>query len=74
MRKQLQDFTRPLRWQVSNRTGKARVQDRTFIYTAVTRAQVQVILVEDVEAVRKAIALPPHASSRQVLLAEMIEG
>ena len=51
---------------------KSRILDRTFIYTAVTRAQVQVILVGDLEAVSKAIALPPKAFSRQVGLAEMM--
>lgn len=51
---------------------KSRVLDRTFIYTAVTRAQVQVILVGDVEAVKKAVALPPKAFGRHVALRSML--
>ncbi|WP_028629264.1 ATP-dependent DNA helicase [Metapseudomonas resinovorans] len=53
---------------------KSRVLDRTFIYTAVTRAQVQVILVGDAAAVREAIAFPPKAFARQVALHSMLEG
>ncbi|MDP5799763.1 AAA family ATPase [Pseudomonas aeruginosa] len=52
---------------------KSRVLDRTFIYTALTRAQVQVIFVGDVEVVREAIMLPPRAFSRQVGLRAMLE-
>jgi exodeoxyribonuclease V alpha subunit len=51
---------------------KSRVLDRTFIYTAVTRAQVQVILVGNEEAVKKAVALPPKAFGRQVALRSML--
>jgi exodeoxyribonuclease V alpha subunit len=50
----------------------SRVLDRTLIYTAVTRAQIQIILVGDVDAVGRAIARPPNAFSRQVGLAEMV--
>ncbi|MFG0339729.1 ATP-dependent RecD-like DNA helicase [Pseudomonas sp. zjy_13] len=52
---------------------KSRILDRTFIYTAATRAQVQVILVGDIEAVREAIKLPPKAFSRRVGLRSMLE-
>ncbi|WP_342624339.1 AAA family ATPase [Pseudomonas alkylphenolica] len=51
---------------------ESRLLDRTFIYTAVTRAQVQIILVGDVDAVRRAITLPPKAFSRKVGLVEMM--
>jgi exodeoxyribonuclease V alpha subunit len=51
---------------------KSRLLDRTFIYTAVTRAQVQVILVGNEDAVREAVALPPKAFGRQVGLSEML--
>lgn len=51
---------------------KSRVLDRTFIYTAVTRAQMQVILVGNANAMREAVALPPKAFGRQVGLAEML--
>ena len=51
---------------------KSRVLDRTFIYTAVTRAQVQVILVGNEDAVKKAVALPPKAFGRQVALRSML--
>ncbi|MOA33391.1 RecBCD enzyme subunit RecD [compost metagenome] len=51
---------------------KSRLLDRTFIYTAVTRAQVQVILVGNEDAVREAVARPPKAFGRQVGLTEML--
>lgn len=52
---------------------KSRILDRTFVYTAATRAQVQVILVGDIDAVREAIRLPPKAFSRQVGLPALLE-
>ena len=52
---------------------QSRILDRTFVYTAVTRAQVQVILVGDIDAVRDAIRLPPKAFSRQVGLKALLE-
>ena len=48
----------------------ARNLDRTMLYTAMTRAKTQVILVGDVEVARRAVEAPPHASHRQVALAE----
>ena len=51
---------------------KSRVLDRTFIYTAASRAQVQVIMVGDMDAVEEAVALPPRAFGRQVGLGEML--
>ena len=45
-----------------------RLLDRTLLYTAVTRAQHQVILVGDETAAREAVRKPPRAQSRQVLL------
>lgn len=53
---------------------RSRILDRTFVYTALTRAQVQVILVGDVTALKQAIALPPRAFSRQVSLDSMLSG
>lgn len=52
---------------------KSRILDRTFVYTAATRAQVQVIFVGDIGAVEEAIALPPKAFSRQVALGALLE-
>lgn len=52
---------------------KSRVLDRTFVYTAATRAQVQVIFVGDLSAVEQAIKLPPKAFSRQVGLRALLE-
>jgi len=49
-----------------------RFLDRTLIYTAVTRAQSQVILVGDQEAARKAVESPPRASHRQVGLGSIV--
>lgn len=51
---------------------ESQLLDRTFIYTAVTRAQVQVILVGNEDAVREAVARPPKAFGRQVGLSEML--
>lgn len=52
---------------------KSKVLDRTFVYTALTRAQVQVIFIGDVDAVKEAVALPPKAFSRQVGLKAMLQ-
>ncbi|WP_374604811.1 AAA family ATPase [Niveibacterium sp.] len=50
----------------------ARNLDRTMLYTAITRAKDQVILVGDVEVARRAVEAPPHAAHRQVALAELM--
>ncbi|GAB7544443.1 ATP-binding domain-containing protein [Cupriavidus sp. 8B] len=47
---------------------KSRLLDRTLLYTAITRAQTQVILVGNVEAARSAVLAPPKARSRKVAL------
>ncbi len=56
----------------------SRLLDRTLLYTAITRAQRQVILVGDVAAAKAAVEAPPHASLRLValgsLLNEILEG
>ena len=52
---------------------KSRILDRTFVYTAATRAQLQVVFVGDLEAVEEAIALPPKAFSRQIGLRALLE-
>jgi len=49
-----------------------RLLDRTLIYTAITRAQRQVIIVGDVLAARQAVEAPPRADSRQVALGEIL--
>lgn len=46
----------------------SRLLDRTLLYTAVTRAQTQVLLVGDVDAARAAVLAPPRASERKVAL------
>lgn len=50
----------------------ARNLDRTMLYTALTRAKDQVILVGDVEVARRAVEALPHASHRQVALGELM--
>lgn len=46
----------------------SRLLDRTLLYTAITRAQRQILLVGDVEAARLATLAPPRASERKVAL------
>lgn len=45
-----------------------RLLDRTLIYTAVTRAQKQVLIVGDEAAAKAAVESPPRVQSRQVAL------
>ncbi|MDF1624050.1 MAG: AAA family ATPase [Pseudohongiella nitratireducens] len=52
---------------------KSRMIDRTFIYTAITRAQTQVILVGDEYAAREAVQAPPRAFKRQVGLRLLLQ-
>lgn len=42
--------------------------DRTMLYTALTRAQHQVLLVGDIDAAQAAALAPPRASERKVAL------
>lgn len=51
-----------------------RLLDRTLVYTAVTRAQRQVLLIGDAEAVRSAVVAEPRAQHRQVSLDLMLQG
>ncbi len=57
---------------------RSRLLDRTLLYTAVTRAEQQVILVGDLVAAKGAVEAPPHAAGRHValgaLLNEILEG
>lgn len=57
---------------------RSRLLDRTLLYTAVTRAEQQVILVGDLAAAKVAVEAPPHAAGRHValgsLLNEILEG
>lgn len=46
--------------------SSTRLLDRTLLYTAITRAQEQVLLVGDVEAARSAVIAPPRAAQRSV--------
>jgi exodeoxyribonuclease V alpha subunit len=50
----------------------SRLLDRTLLYTAITRAQKQVILVGDMAAAKAAVEAPPHASLRQVALGSLL--
>jgi exodeoxyribonuclease V alpha subunit len=47
---------------------ESRLLDRTLLYTAITRAQAQVILVGDMDAARRAVQALPKAHSRRVVL------
>lgn len=51
----------------------ARNLDRTMLYTAITRATTQVLLVGDEQAARRTAEAEPHASRRQVALAGLLE-
>jgi exodeoxyribonuclease V alpha subunit len=46
----------------------SKLLDRTLLYTAITRAQTQVILVGDLEAARRAVQAAPKAHGRKVAL------
>lgn len=45
-----------------------RMLDRTLIYTAITRAQTQVLIVGDEAAAKAAVEMPPRVQARQVAL------
>lgn len=49
-----------------------RLLERTLIYTAITRAQEQVIIVGDVLAARRAVEAPRRADGRQVALGDLL--
>lgn len=51
---------------------KSRLLDRTLLYTAITRAEQQVILVGDWKAAKQAAIEPPHAESRRVALKTLL--
>lgn len=51
---------------------QSRILDRTLIYTAITRATKQVILVGDPIALQRSITAPPSASLRKIGLYEHI--
>ena len=51
---------------------RSRLLDRTLIYTAVTRAEKQIILVGNVEAMQQAVHKPPIAHQRKVALPEIL--
>ena len=52
---------------------QSRLLDRTLLYTAITRAQRQVILVGDVAVAKAAVQARPKASLRQVALGSMLD-
>lgn len=49
-----------------------RLLDRTLLYTAVTRAERQVILVGDLDAARRAVLAPRRSDGRQVALGALL--
>jgi exodeoxyribonuclease V alpha subunit len=49
-----------------------RLLDRTLIYTAITRAQDQVIIIGDVLAAQRAVEAPPLAEERRVALGDLL--
>jgi exodeoxyribonuclease V alpha subunit len=51
---------------------QSRLLDRTLLYTAVTRAEQQVILVGDVQAAKAAVMAPRHSDRRHVALGVML--
>lgn len=51
---------------------KSRLLDRTLLYTAITRAETQVILVGDWNSARQAAIDPPHAAARHVALKHLL--
>ena len=50
-----------------------RLLDRTLIYTAITRAENQVIIVGDALAARQAVEAPPRADGRHVALGSLLQ-
>lgn len=50
----------------------SRLLDRTLIYTAITRAQGQVILVGDLETLRRAVEGPPRSYERYIALDSLL--
>jgi len=50
-----------------------RMLDRTLIYTAITRAQAQVLIVGDEVAAKAAVERPPQVQARQVALDLLIK-
>ena len=53
---------------------QTRLLDRTLLYTAVTRAESQVILVGDETAARRAVLAPRRSDERQVALGVLLRG
>lgn len=53
--------------------SRSRLLDRAIIYTAVTRAAKQVLLIGDIEATRQAVARPPKATQRISTLASRLK-
>lgn len=53
--------------------SQSKLLDRTLLYTAVTRAEQQVILVGDVDAARKAVLAPRRSDERQVALRLLLQ-
>ncbi|MEC5408293.1 helicase C-terminal domain-containing protein [Paraburkholderia sp. MPAMCS5] len=52
----------------------SRLLDRTLLYTAITRAQTQVLLVGKLKAARRAVLAPPKAHTRKVALDHALMG
>ena len=51
---------------------QSKLLDRTLLYTAVTRAEQQVILVGDVAAAKAAVQAPRHSERRHVALGALL--
>jgi exodeoxyribonuclease V alpha subunit len=51
---------------------QSRLLDRTLLYTAITRAEQQVILVGNCKAAKQAAIQPPHADARRVALKHLL--
>ena len=51
---------------------QSKLLDRTLLYTAVTRAEQQVILVGDVQAAKAAVMAPRHSDRRHVALGTLL--
>ena len=50
-----------------------RLLDRTLVYTAITRAQAQVIIVGDAEVAKDAVESAPKADSRKVAIGQFLQ-
>ncbi|MGR5066430.1 ATP-dependent DNA helicase [Photobacterium sp. DNB22_13_2] len=52
---------------------KSRLVDRAWLYTAVTRAENEVHIIGDEDVIREVIEAPSHTSTRNTMMAKLIE-